>query len=319
MNDMPKMFEKLARSKGLKIDVTMSAKSNHTFKMHCNRPELFETIRSKKWDYVVIQGFSRELSYEPAYMDTATVPYFKTILDSVYTNKACTNVLLYMTWGYKEGSQMRPETDTYLKMSQKIEEGYTYLSNMFNLPIVPVGNVWKAVREKDPTVNLYRDDNQHPTPYGSYLISCAFYTSIFKSSPEGAIYTADLLQDKVLTIQQTAYEYVDSHLDLYKLKMNTLEIKSETINKRSYYVHCKSNYTTADSLIWTFSDGKTSNLPSVTHKFKHHGTHTVNLKVYDKCGLREVTRNVVYKAPVKPKRNKKHKPRRGSETIDKKI
>ena len=85
-NSMPELFERLAKSKKIKIDVVMNARSNHTFKMHCQRPEMFETIRSKKWDYVVLQGFSRELMYEKEVIDTASLPYFKQILDSVYSN-----------------------------------------------------------------------------------------------------------------------------------------------------------------------------------------------------------------------------------------
>src|SRR5690606_1135387 len=84
MNGMPQMFEKLAISKSIKINVVMSAKSNHTFKMHSERADLYEDIKKFKWDYVVIQGFSRELSYGTEHIDTASVPYFNQIVDSVY-------------------------------------------------------------------------------------------------------------------------------------------------------------------------------------------------------------------------------------------
>ena len=307
MNSMPKMFESIARSKGIKIDVTMSAKSNHTFKMHCQRPELFEDIKSQKWDYVVMQGFSRELSYEPEYMDTATIPYFKQILDSIYANKACTNVLLYMTWGYKNGSTIREEVNTYAKMSERIEKGYTYLSKMFNLPIVPVGNVWKNVRELDPNINLYREDEQHPTPYGSYLIASTFYSSIFKASPEGAS-TENLEPEKVKLIQKTAFDYVNLNVDYYRLKLNTFEIKTETTSKHSYYVHCKSYFENADSVEWRFSDGHTFNIPNLSHKFRKAGTYSIILKVYDQCGVREMIRKVTFTPPPKPKRNRKSAP-----------
>jgi hypothetical protein len=62
----------------------MNAKSNHTFKMHSQRLDMYDVIRSKKWDYIVLQGFSRELKYDKEQIDTASLPFIKQILDSIY-------------------------------------------------------------------------------------------------------------------------------------------------------------------------------------------------------------------------------------------
>ena len=67
-NNMPFIFKNMAVSKNIKINVEMNAKSNHTFKMHAQRSEMYSAIRSKKWDYVVLQGFSRELKYEKSHL-----------------------------------------------------------------------------------------------------------------------------------------------------------------------------------------------------------------------------------------------------------
>ena len=83
-NSMPFIFQKMATSKNIKINVEMNAKSNHTFKMHSQRLDMYDVIRSKKWDYVVLQGFSRELKYDKEQIDTASLPYIKQILDSIY-------------------------------------------------------------------------------------------------------------------------------------------------------------------------------------------------------------------------------------------
>src|SRR5690606_15913872 len=67
MNKMPALFDKIAEAKGVKMHVEMNALSNHSFKMHSLRPELYTKLRERKWDYVVLQGFSRELSYPKEY------------------------------------------------------------------------------------------------------------------------------------------------------------------------------------------------------------------------------------------------------------
>ena len=170
-NNMPKLFEQMADSKGDQLEVLMDAKSSHTFEMHSKRPELYKNIRSTKWDYIVLQGFSRELAQDRAVIDKQSIPYIKLLLDSIYANNSCTNVLLYQTWGYDTGFK----DDTlgidwsYQTMSDRIHEGYLYVSAQLNLSIVPVGKVWETVKENHPQIQLYQEDKQHPSLAGSYL------------------------------------------------------------------------------------------------------------------------------------------------------
>lgn len=310
-NNMPNIFQEIAVSKGIKINVEMSAKSNHTCKMHCERIEMFEKIKSKKWDYVVIQGFSRELTHEPAYLDTSFVPYFNRIIDSVYTNNPCTNVLLYMTWGYKNGIHDNPELDTYQKMSDKIAQGYQYIADLYSLPIVPVGQVWETIHKNHPDINLYVEDNQHPAINGSYLIACSFYAAIFKSSPEdGFISTVDPKVAQI--IQQGAFNYISTNLDRYNLKQNTLEVKYERTSNGHYLANCKSNYPNAQSIHWDFGDSTSSDLANVTHYYKKAGTYHVVLTIKDNCGERIISRNVYFKTPKKPKKNQPSTPVKSS-------
>jgi hypothetical protein len=308
MHDMPELFEKIAVSKKIKINVEMSAKSSHTFKMHCNRPEMFEKIKSKKWDYVVIQGFSRELMYDYEHIDTASIPYFNKIVDSIYANNPCTNILLYMTWGYKNGSELIPEADSYLKMAERVANGYKYLSNIYNLPIVPVGDVWKYVREKYPQINLYMPDDQHPTMIGSYLVACSFYSAIFKSSPlEGFASSIDLKDAEI--IQRAAYQVVSNNIDTYRLRDNTLDVTYERTKSNTYFAYCKAFYPNAESVRWDFGDGSHSMEKNVVHKYKKAGTYLIKLTVNDACGIREIYRKVYFKEPKSPDKKKSSKPK----------
>lgn len=308
MNKMPELFSKMAASKGYKVNVEMDAKSNHSFKMHSERPELFEHIKQKKWDYVVLQGFSRELSYPPEYLDTASIPYFNKLVDSIYANNPCTSILLYMTWGYKEGFAERPEIDNYEKMSDMVRRGYQYLSAIYNLPIVPVGDVWRTLRSNVKEINLYDKDFQHPTIHGSYLTASTFYAAIFKSSPEKAYYK-NMSEEEAIVLQQTAYDYVMNSLDEYKLRQNTLKVKNERSKKGEYLVHCEANYPCSNQLKWDFGDGKSSELSKVTHTYKKPGVYWVTLYVEDACGIRKIKRKVSFSAPSKPEPSQGSKPK----------
>ena len=123
-NNMPKLFKDLANSKNVNVDVHMSAKSSHTFQMHSERMDLYQDIRREKWDYVVLQGFSRELSTEIATIDSMVVPYVKRITDSIYQRNPCATILLYETWGYEQGFPEDSINWSYQVMSDHIHQGY---------------------------------------------------------------------------------------------------------------------------------------------------------------------------------------------------
>lgn len=307
MNNMPKIFEKIAQSRGVKINVEMSAKSNHSFKMHSERQELFDKINSKKWDYVILQGFSRELAQVPEYIDTASVPYIGALLDSIYAKNACTNVLFYMTWGYKNGYEEQEELNTNESMSDSVRLGYEYVSDLFGIPMVPVGPVWRDFRTNNQEIELYDQDERHPSFEGSYLIACSFYSAIFKAPPL-VKYSGKSSRRKVKVLQQSAYDYVMANLDTFKLMQNTLHVEFERTKKGEYMVRCEANYPNAVSLSWDFGDGmvKTSSISS--HQYKNAGSYWITLRVEDMCGVRIIKRKVRYVAPKKPSRNKKSKP-----------
>ena len=216
MNNMPGIFEKIAHSEGVRVNAEMSAKSSHTFKMHSKREELFETIRSKKWDFIILQGFSRELAECPEYIDTASVPYLEIILDSINHYNASTEVLLFMTWGYKNGFAEREELSTNKSMSDSIRSGYEYVSKLFDLSMVPVGPVWSDFQSSNTKIDLYYKDLAHPSYCGSYITACSFYSAIFKKCAHKA-YSGRLRKRIARVLQKSSYNYIVSNLETFKL------------------------------------------------------------------------------------------------------
>jgi hypothetical protein len=302
-NSMPFIFQKIATSKNIKINVEMNAKSNHTFKMHSQRLDMYDVIRSKKWDYVVLQGFSRELKYDKEQIDTTSLPYIKQILDSIYIRNSCANVLLFMTWGYENGYTELDSsaTSTYAEMHQSIENGYQYISNQFEIPIVPVGSVWNAFRQIYPNIKLYQEDQQHPNINGSYIAATSFYSSIFKASSENS-YIPQMDSVIAKKIQQLSFAEVSKNLDTFKLNQNTIKVDTELTKKGEYLASGFSNFIYADSLEWDLGNGVKFNKPDFKYIYQKAGTYFIKLTVYDLCGTREIYRKVVFKAFIKPKK-----------------
>jgi hypothetical protein len=306
MNNMPKIFNDISKYNNKNVHVEMNTKSNSSFKIHSTRLDMYESIKSKKWDFIILQGFSREFSFSKSYIDTASLPYFDRILDSIYKYHPCVNLLLYNTWGYKYGVSYRDEINDYAKMQDSVIKGYEYVSDSYNIPIVPVGMVWRNIYKSNPKINLYHKDNQHPSFYGSYLSACTFYTSIFQEYPES---NYSLRNKKANIIQNEAFSFVIKNYDNLNLLQNRSFIDYYRTANFKYLLEGNANYPNASSFKWYFGDGKSSISTNPIHRYRRAGKYKLKLIVEDECGTREYTKTVTFVKPKKPKRPKLSLPR----------
>ncbi len=282
MNNMPSMFDKIAKDAGMNVNVEKCAQSGASFKVHSERPEVYESISKRKWDYIILQGYSRELTFEPSHIDTATVPYLNKIMDSIQKNNKCTNVLFYMTWGYEDGYHEREETDTYAKMTQRIEEGYRYLSDLYNAPVVPVGMVWKEVKESN-TMDLYVKDRAHPSKYGSFLIASTFFQSIFGMQQGEDI--GIVRERRAMKISAAVQDVLSKKRELYKLDrfQIDLEAKTDEVDPEKAVVQYNINYLGAKSIQLKYGDGGILEDASGAFTVKYRENPKVQIDIVTEC------------------------------------
>lgn len=289
MNNMPKIFEHLANSKGKKVYADSCAVSGSSLKAHWERPSTYQKIQAKKWDIVFVQGFSREFAEDSSIVRTQSIPYAKMIIDSVLKYNPCAQIYLYMTWGYESGYPAQPENDTYPKMQRRIHDGYMYMSDTLGWPVAPVGMVWQHIRETHPEIDLYFTDRYHPNALGSFTAACTFYTAIFKESPVGG--TAPKRVDSTYwkVIEQAAAQVVLSHYEQYKLnQIRTFEV-TETpvldfkVKATWLSIQLQNLSDKVGEYYWDFGDGETSTKKNPKHYYKKDGTYTVTLHVKNNC------------------------------------
>ncbi|HIP31831.1 MAG TPA: PKD domain-containing protein [Crocinitomicaceae bacterium] len=302
MNEMPKMLQKMVDKAGKEVIIERNTESGGSFEIHSKRPDLYQAINKRKWDYVILQGFSREMSYSKEHIDSASVPFLNQITDSIYANNACTNVLFYMTWGYDEGFLDREEINSYEKMADSIERGYSYLGEVYNVPVVPVGMVWKQVK-KVGTIDLYAPDRAHPSRKGSYLIATTFYNAIFGESNEN-VYTSTIASEDAELIKKEAKNFIDANREKYHLTKNRFLLESFVTDKGEYKLNFFSSFAEDVALLWSFGDGQESTTKSGTHTFKKPGEYVIKLTVHDKCGNKSHERIVKFIKPKKKRRKK---------------
>ncbi len=157
-------------------------------------------IRQGYWDYVVLQDYS-----------LAAMKYRNEM--EVYGAKYCNEIRLvggqpifFMTWARKND----PETQA------EIAGAYTAVAAQNHAPVSPVGLAWAAALHGRPTLALHMKDRRHPTPAGSYLSACVFYSVLFHESPhgltrrisEGANVYISLSQSDATFLQDVAWKTV---------------------------------------------------------------------------------------------------------------
>lgn len=231
---LEKMLMSLAASKGIEIYAESSAIGGYSLQRHCDNQQTLDKIKSKAWDYVVLQELSLNPCYPPEVVDTLTYPYAKILSDMVYDNSVCTELMFYMTWGRKTGytsdTTYMPLT-TFDGMQQRLAESYCEMAVDNDGSVAPVGMAFKYVNDNYPEINLYVEDNSHPSPQGTYLAACVFYASIFKDSPQGASFTYGLGQAEAAILQQVASIVVFDNMDEWRLNLRP---RCEDFAKKSF-------------------------------------------------------------------------------------
>lgn len=283
VNNLPQLITGIANSKSDSVIYDTSTPGGYTFYSHCINPVTWQKIRSQKWDVVVLQGQSQEPSFPPASVMAQVYPYVHQLTDSIRSNNACTEIVLYMTWGRKNADMDYCSTYTpvcsYNGMQARLRESYMMFKDSFKTSVAPVGVAWKTFRNSYPLVDLYAADESHPSLQGSYLAACVFYASIFKKTVIGSLYNPSLPAGELSNLQTIASTTVLDSTEIWNLGSNYP--KADFTFSITSQLNCLfTNYSkNADSYSWSFG----SVLKNPQYTFPGAGTYTVQLKSSNSC------------------------------------
>lgn len=209
-NNMPRILYKLAESAGKKILVDQSTFPGYWLDNHTSNEHTSYKLQKEDWDYVVIQEQSQVPTVK-FWRDTSMKPSAK-ILDTIIKEKGAETVL-FMTWGRQYGGEqllydyVSSNFNNYSHMQDSLESVYRELANYLDATLAPVGLAWENALTINQELNLWDEDQSHPTYEGSYLTACVFYTIFFNKSPVGLgftgnldAYTASFLQNMASTV-----------------------------------------------------------------------------------------------------------------------
>lgn len=212
-NDVPKMFESMARASGHSVKTDMIAHGGWTLLEHAQSAETTQKIRSEEWDYVVLQeqgdvpSFSRSREQE-------MYPAIRGLHNEISARGA--EKVLFMTWGHRDGS-LAEGVGGYNAESAVVENTYVAIGNELDVAIAPVGVAWWSAMRSNSDLDLWVDDGNHATKEGSYLAASVLYHVILGQSPGTNSYTAGISADWALFYQTVAAETVSANASRWSL------------------------------------------------------------------------------------------------------
>tara|TARA_B100000508_G_C11458650_1_gene278054 strand:+ start:423 stop:1973 length:1551 start_codon:yes stop_codon:yes gene_type:complete len=301
VNDLPKMVADLAKSLGDTVIYSSITPGGQRLSGHAGSSATYTRFKQNTWDYIVLQDQSQLPSFPISQVRKDVFPYAKQLCDSIHALPGCAKPVFFMTWGRENGDQQNCKfyspLCTYEGMQLELRKNYLTMANTNNAFASPVGMVWRDVRKRWPTIDLYNPDGSHPAKQGSYVAACTFYAVFFGKSPVGASYKAGLAASQADSIQKSAAAIVFDSLKTWNIKYDTLK-PSFTYTVKNDTVTFTYTGSLVKNLHWDFGDGNTSSATSPTHIYGVSDTFEVVLTVDNKC----LTANTMVRIVVNTKR-----------------
>jgi len=170
--NLPQAVELMAESRGIPLYTRQSTAGGSNWGQHWTGKKGLQTvplIQQTGWTHVVIQNHSR-----------STIDSIDAFME--YGIKLCSLIraegaepMLYQTWARRFNPLMQ---DT-------ISAAYARIGQKTNSDVVPVGQAWKMARQLRPDLDLYDQDQSHPSPAGTYLAACVFFSALTGEPAEG--------------------------------------------------------------------------------------------------------------------------------------
>lgn len=168
-----------------------------TLANHFKNAETLRRLESRPWDLVVLQENTYEAYLHPEDLDDHIEPFFFKMFNSG------AQFAFFMTWAYRDSSQMYPV----------LYDAYTRSSVTYYGQTIPVGEAWQAYHSGTSQVNLYDEDGVHPNPAGTFYTALLFYSYLFRENPESSGYVPETIDVELANqLKIRAWNFYLDHL-----------------------------------------------------------------------------------------------------------
>lgn len=180
-SDMPSIFKALAEENGKEIDVVSVTKGGRFLWQNIELEDEFANSVNEamkdEYDVAILQDQSMVAVVSPE-------KFFSGIKGHCDLLKA-KRILLYATWGRKEGSDNLAELGlTSLQMYDALDYQYNKVGKELGVEVSNVGKAFRYVYTGHPEIDVYKPDLSHPSYEGSCLAAMVHYKTVFGEAPE---------------------------------------------------------------------------------------------------------------------------------------
>ena len=151
-----------AFSEKLHIETRTSLVGGSKISQHLNQTNGTQTIdilNDQTFDYVVINHHSLVTIDDPEGFFESS----KQMVELIRSKNAIP--VLMMTWAYHSNPLM----------IKNIAAAYDDMGKRLGVDVVPCGNLFTEVRQWRPDLNMFDDDDKHPSKHGTYLNGLTFF------------------------------------------------------------------------------------------------------------------------------------------------
>ncbi|HBS88235.1 MAG: hypothetical protein A2W91_04485 [Bacteroidetes bacterium GWF2_38_335] len=277
-NDMPQSFKEIADSKGDSVEVTVYAPGGTGFIHYYIDPNVYNYFREGTWDVIILQPGSNE-SPGYSYPISQTLMEARIMLDSAYKYNPCAKILYYeITYGIW-GNTLTDITN-YNNTMDLIRANLTYLADSTKNFFAPAGEVISHLWNENPDSMFWGSYGDiHPNYKGSYIIACAFYSSVFQKPSFGTTYFNSVDTAEAEYFQQVSDSIVLNHFSLWRINSYNQSVYFDVISgfDSFSFENLSENY---DSLQWSFGNGQYSNEINPEIQYEEAGDYIVNLDTW---------------------------------------
>jgi len=214
VNDLPAMFTSLATSGGWHVEAAMQAEGGSTLANHAASAATAQALASARWRFVVLQEQSEIPSVEE-FRQAEMYPAARQLVRMV--RSAGSRPMFFLTWAHRDGWPLHA-LPGYAAMQAAVDNGYLAIAAEQHAAVAPVGYAWWTLLGESADPGLWQADGSHPTTKGTYLAACVFYAAIFRQSPRGLGFHADLSDDDAARFQGIAADVVLGDLSRWGLR-----------------------------------------------------------------------------------------------------
>lgn len=178
-HNLPDMVAKIAASdteNDTRYEIQSVTKAGTNLKELWEAGEALSLIKSRNWDYVVLQ----EQSFWAMFPESirTTTHFAKAFHEYIKASGART--VIFVTWARKPGSKWYTDGKTgFLRnpefMQKQFNEYSARLGESIGAAVIGVGDYWAYSHAAYPDIVLYDNDGTHPAPTGTYLSALLFY------------------------------------------------------------------------------------------------------------------------------------------------